>query len=96
MHTRIKYNFDGPIGISRQSFKVEGQDLRIVVNRDDFYFEIVDTEGNSVKKGCNTKNYAVLLRQAKRALAKLGYEFGVEKRDRDYGVIRKEDQTNQL
>lgn len=94
MQTRIKYEFTGSIGISRQSFKVNGQDLRIVINKDEFYFEIADVSGNIIAKGGKTKNYAVLLRQAKRALGKLGYEFGVEKRDRDYGVIRKETQVN--
>lgn len=90
MGTRIKYNFEGPIGISRQSFHVNGRDLRIVINKEDFNFEIVDNEGMAVVEGGNTKNYNVLLRQAKRALTKLGYEFNVESRNRDYGVIRKE------
>jgi len=89
MHTRIKYNFEGSIGISRQSFRVNGQDLRIVVNSQDFTFEIVDNSGSVIKTGGNTKNYNVLLRQAKRALTELGYDFAVETRDRDYGVIRK-------
>jgi len=94
MNKRIKYVYSGPIGISKQSFRVDGQDLRIVINKDDFYFEIIDNEGVPLIQGGNTKNYAVLLRQAKRALGKLGYEFGVEKRDRDYGVVRKETQIN--
>ncbi len=89
MHKRIKYDFNGSIGISRQSFRVDGEDLRIVINKDDFYFEIVDSEGSPLLKGGNTKNYNVLLRQAKRALGKLGYIFGIETRDRDYGVVRK-------
>jgi len=89
MRTRIKYNFEGPVGISRQSFRVNGQDLRIVVNRDNYTFEIVDLQGSPVLKGGDTKNYAVLLRQAKRALVNLGCDFAAEKRDRDYGVVRK-------
>jgi hypothetical protein len=94
MHTRIKYEFNGPIGISRQSFKIKGKDVRIVVNKNDFYFELVDNKGDVIVKGGKTKNYAVLLRQAKRALGKLGHKFDTETRDRDYGVIRKEGQTN--
>lgn len=90
MGTRIKYNFEGPIGISRQVFRVNGKELRIVINREDFNFEIVDSEGLAVAEGGNTKNYNVLLRQAKRALEKMGYEFNVETRNRNYGVIRKE------
>jgi len=94
MNTRIKYNYDGHIGISRQTFKVDnGQDVRIVINKEDFKFEIVDDEGRTLIEGGNTSNYNVLLRQAKRALVKLGHEFGVEKRDRDYGLVKKEVET---
>lgn len=93
MYTRIKYEFNGSIGISRQTFKLNGQDLRIVVDKDAFYFEIIDNVGNSLVKGGKTKNYAVLLRQAKRALNKLGYEFDVERRDRDYGIVKKQEET---
>jgi len=89
MYTRIKYEFNGPIGISRQSFRIKGKDVRIVINKDDFYFELVDVNGDVVVKGGNTKNYAVLLRQAKRTLGKLGCKFDTETRDRDYGVVRK-------
>lgn len=91
MSTRIKYKYEGPIGISRQIFKVNGQDLRIVINKEDFNFEIVNNEGQAVVEGGNTQNYNVLLRQAKRALEKLGYRFHVEKRNRDYGLVKKED-----
>lgn len=96
MSTRIKYNFEGPIGISRQSFNIDGKDVRIVINKDDFNFEIVDNEGQALVEGGNTKNYNVLLRQAKRALTKLGYDFNVETRNRNYGVIRKEETTDTI
>lgn len=90
MSFRIKYKYEGPIGISRQSFKVNGEDLRIVINKDDYKFQIVDKDGLAKVEGGNTQNYNVLLRQAKRALEKLGYQFKSESRNRDYGVIRKE------
>jgi len=89
--TRIKYNYEGPVGISRQSYKVNGKDVRIVIDKEKFSFEIVDNEGAEVASGGNTKNYNVLLRQAKRALIKLGCEFGTEKRNRDYGLVKKEE-----
>lgn len=90
MSFRIKYKYEGSVGISRQTFKVGGEDLRIVINKDDFKFQIVDREGLAKVEGGNTKNYNVLLRQAKRALEKLGYEFKTESRNRDYGLVRKE------
>lgn len=96
MSTRIKYNYEGPIGISRQSFKVDGKQLRIVINKDEFKYDIVDSDGNTVDSGGDTKNYNVLLRQAKRALTKLGYDFHVETRNRDYGVVKKETQREGL
>ena len=95
MSVRIKYKYEGPIGISRQSFKVNGEYLRIVINKSEFKFEIVNNEGTSKAEGGNTKNYNVLLRQAKRALEKLGYEFRAETRNRDYGLVKKEDVSSQ-
>lgn len=89
--TRIIYEFDGPIGISKQVFRINGKDLRIVVDKENFYFEIVDNQGNPIKKGGNTKNYNVLLRQAKHAISRMGYEFGIEKRDRGGLDYRKQD-----
>ena len=94
MSFRIKYKYEGPIGISRQSFKVNGEDLRIVINKDDFKFEIVDKEGTAKVSGGNTQNYHVLLRQAKRALAKLGFEFNTESRNRDYGLVKKDNSVS--
>ena len=82
MATRIKYEYDGPIGISKQVFHIKGKECRVVVHKEDFYFEIVDQDNNALIKGGNTTNWIVLLRQAKRALEKLGFEFGTEKRNR--------------
>ena len=91
MRTRIKYVYEGPIGISRQQFRVKGKKVHVVVDVENFTFEIVDQDGKALATGGNTYNRAVLLRQAKRALTRLGYEFHKEERDRDYGVIRKEE-----
>lgn len=92
MHTRIKYNFEGSIGISRQTYgTTSGENVRIVVDKENFTFEIVNPDGKAIVQGGKTKNYAVLLRQAKRALVSLGYDFSLEERDRDYGIVRKQE-----
>lgn len=80
MRLRIRYEYEGPIGISRQTFNVKGQDVRVVIHVEEFYFELVNSQGEALVSGGNTKNIAVLKRQAKRALKKLGYEFGDEDR----------------
>lgn len=88
MATRIKFVYDtdkladATIGTSRQTFTVNGKDVRLLVNFKDFYFEVVDNEGNAIAKGGKTKNRAVLLRQAKRELQRLGCDFGTETRNR--------------
>lgn len=87
MHMRIRYDFDGHIGISRQTYgTASGENVRVVIDRENFKFEIVNHDGKAIVSGGNTKNYIVLLRQAKKALVALGYGFSVEERDRDYGV----------
>ena len=73
MHTRIKYTYNGPVGTSKQVFHVNGVDVIVMLYTDDFYFEIVNSDGAVLMKGGNTKNVAVLKKQAKRALIKLGY-----------------------
>ena len=87
MHTRIKYEYSGPVGISKQVFKYKGQDLRVVINVEEFYFEIVTDDGLAVIKGGNTSNVAVLKRQAKRALVRHGYEFGAETRNKEVVIL---------
>lgn len=88
MATRIKFVYDtnkladATYGTSRQSFTVNGKEVRLFVHFKDFYFEVVDNDGNAIAKGGNTKNRAVLLRQAKRELQKLGCDFGTETRNR--------------
>lgn len=87
MHMRIRYDFDGHIGISRQTYgTASGENVRVVIDRENFKFEIVNHDGKAIVSGGNTKNYIVLLRQAKKALVALGYGFSTEERDRDYGV----------
>lgn len=89
MATRIKFDYDtdkmvnATYGTSKQQFPINGKLYRLFVHFKDFYFEVVDNEGNAIAKGGNTKNRAVLLRQAKRELQKLGCEFAKETRDRE-------------
>ena len=89
MQMRIRYDFDGPIGVSRNTYGTTNGNVRVVVDKTNFKFEIVDSDGKAVVSGGNTKNYIVLLRQAKKALIALGYGFSYEERNRDYGLIRK-------
>lgn len=91
MHTRIKYNFEGPIGISRQTYgTTSGENVRIVVDKENFTFEIVNPDGKALVQGGGVTNYGVLLRKAKKALVSLGYDFAVEDRDRNYGIVSKQ------
>jgi len=90
MRMRIRYDFEGPIGISRQTYSTaNGNSVRVVVDKDNYKFEIVDHNGQALVSGGSTQNYIVLLRQAKRALVHLGCDFQTEDRDRDYGLVRK-------
>jgi len=91
MHQRIRYDFEGAIGISRQTYgTTSGENVRIVIDRENFTFEIVNHDGKALVQGGNTKNYIVLLRQAKKALIHLGYNFATEERDRNYGIVKKD------
>lgn len=93
MRMRIRYDFDGHIGISRHTYGTAGgEHVRIVIDKQAFKFEIVNHDGKAIVSGGSTKtgNYAVLLRQAKRALMHLGCDFSHEERDRDYGVRLKQ------
>lgn len=91
MHMRIRYDFEGHIGISRQTYgTVSGENVRIVIDRQNFKFEIINHEAKAIVAGGNTKNYIVLLRQAKKALIHLGVVFSNEERDRNYGVVKKD------
>jgi len=89
MQTRIKFQYDtkkladATYGTSRQSFNIDGEQVRLFVHFKDFYFEVIKNDGTAIAKGGNTRNRAVLLRQAKRTLVKLGYEFSNETRNRD-------------
>lgn len=90
MNSRIRYDFDEHIGVSRMTYGTRsGDNVRVVVDTQNFKFEIVNTRNEVIVSGGNTKNYIVLLRQAKRALMALGCLFQDEERDRDYGVVRK-------
>lgn len=92
MNTRIKFHYDtdkmkdASYGTSRQSFLINGKEVRLFVHFKDFYFEVIDNDGNALAKGGKTKNRAVLLRQAKRALVKLGCTFSNETRDRGVNI----------
>lgn len=90
MTKRIRYDFTANIGISKQVYKIgNGDQVRVVVDKENFRFEIVNNNGEAVQAGGNTKNYIVLLRQAKTALERLGCTFSTEQRDRDYGLVSK-------
>jgi len=87
MTSRIRYDFDQNIGISRLTYGTRsGENVRVVVDTQNFKFEIVNVRNEVIVAGGNTKNYIVLLRQAKRALVALGCLFENEERDRDFGV----------
>ena len=98
MHTRIKYLYEGAgdnvMAMSKQNFMLNGRELTIYLYINDFKFEIVDANGAVVTKGGNTKNVAVLKKQAKRALARLGYEFGAETRNRGNNETENQDSIN--
>lgn len=96
MGMRIRYNFRDEsgavttIGVSRQTYTTaSGEYVRVVIDKAAFKFEIVNNDGKAIVSGGNTKNYIVLLRQAKRALETLGAQFSTEERDRDYGLVKK-------
>lgn len=93
MNTRIRFKYDdgskgknrnnSTIAESRQMYKLaNGKEVVIFMHLKEFYFEFIDSDGVVVKKGGNATNTAVLLRQAKRELVKLGCEFGSETRSK--------------
>ena len=93
MHMRIRYDYskgDGTIGMSRQVYNTPAGDVIIVIDKKNMTFEIVNTEHKALVSGGGTKNFIVLLRQAKRALVRLGYQFNGEERDRDFGIRPKQ------
>jgi hypothetical protein len=86
MRMRIRYDYDGDIGVSRQTYGTASGSVRIVIDKANYKFEIVDSDGKALVSGGKTGNFIVLLRQAKRALEHLGCTFETEERDRDFGV----------
>lgn len=92
MSTRIKFLYDNnpkismseaTYGVARKNFyDKDNRQLTLFIHFKDFYFEIMDKEANIIKKGGKTMNRAVLLRQAKRELVKLGCDFKQEVRHR--------------
>lgn len=90
MQTRIRFTYDedpkqkrqnATTGRSRQKFKLnDGTEVVLFLHFKEFYFELIDNEGNVVSKGGNTKNSAVLLKQAKAELESKGCQFGDEVR----------------
>lgn len=92
MKLRIRYDFDGPIGISRASYSTANNgSVRLVIDKEKGHFEIVDHNGTAIVSKPGSKNYITLLRQTKRALERLGVQFGQEERNRDYGVRPKQE-----
>lgn len=90
MSMRIRYDFNGAIGISRNTYgTTSGENVRVVIDKENFKFEIVNSDGKAVVSGGATRNYIVLLRQAKRALEYLGCGFHTEERNRDFGLVSK-------
>lgn len=91
MRMRVRYDYDGNIGVSRQTYGTASGSVRIVIDKENFKFEIVDSDGKALVSGGNTQNFIVLLRQAKRALEHLGCTFDTEERDRDFGIRARQD-----
>lgn len=92
MRMRLSYDYKdgGHIGMSRQSFGIkDGGSVKVVIDRQNFEFEIVNHKGEVLASGGETKNYIVLLRKVKRALANLGVDFTQEERNRDFGIVKK-------
>ena len=93
MGTRIKFIYDGntknkmkdaKTGVNRQPLFIKNnKEVDLYIDFTDFYFEILEKDGSLITKGGKTKNRAVLLRQAKRALVKLGCTFKKELRHRE-------------
>lgn len=100
MNTRIKFKYDtkkledATYGFSKQVFRVNGKEVRLFVHFKEFYFEVIDNDEKVIEKGGQTKNRAVLLRQAKRALVNLGVIFGDETRNRENKAGQEESSKN--
>jgi hypothetical protein len=106
MNTRIRFIYDGEsqgkgktrnnssFAESRQLFKVGDKHVKLYLDLKNFYYEIVDVASNTlIKKGGNTKNVAVLLKQAKRGLKELGCTFDNETRKKE--EVQQETETTQ-
>jgi len=90
MKTRMKFVYDdgskgknrhnSDIAISKETYKVDGQQVYVFLNLKEMYFEFLDTEGKPIFRGGNTKNSEILLQQAKDELKKRGCRFATETR----------------
>lgn len=91
MRMRLSYNWEGHIGQSRQTFATEsGIFVKVVVDKLNNEFEIVNQRNEVIVHGGGVTNYIVLLRKIKRALVDLGVKTLVkEERDRNYGIVKK-------
>lgn len=84
MKTRIRYNSDNNLLISRQTFTGSNYTpYRIVLDKENLSYKIMNAATDEiVTTGGNTKNLTVLKSKAKNALVSLGVEFDTETRDR--------------
>jgi hypothetical protein len=97
MQSRIRYEYSDElpgVGVSKQRFVINGKHHLVVLNTEEMYFEIQDLEGNVIHKGGDDiTNLHVLKRHVKRALMRHGCVFKTEERNRDYGLVKKENTT---
>lgn len=90
MRMRLSYDWEAHIGQSRQTFGTKsGLVVKVIVDRLNNEFEIVNHRNEVLVSGGGVNNYIVLLRKIRRALADLGVELVTEERDRDYGIVKK-------
>jgi len=86
-NTRIRYNRsnEGLLVSGRALYAGNDDYVLVKLDTENFRFEIVNAvEGTIISEGGNTKNLAVLKKQAKRALKAIGVEFDEETRNKNH------------
>lgn len=83
MSTRIRYVKTSEDGVlnSMRSFETAKGKYKVTLNLNNMSFKIWNVDIEETHEGGNTKNLAVLKRQAKRKLKELGVDFDIETRD---------------
>lgn len=97
MQSRIRYEYSKElpgIGVSKQRFVIDGKHHIVLIHTKEMYFEIQDLEGVvRYRGGDGINNLHVLKRHVKRALMRCGCVFKTEERNRDYGLVEKQNTT---